>query len=471
MKLEPENIPTKKPRKQKEALDSRVFKDGQIYLYRRQDYKKPIWYCRVKVPQTKGYIIQSTKTADEHEAYVFAQNLFNEALGRVVSGQDISSKRVVLALKEFIEYVEKSEKDNLSRKIKLSLLKRWVNYFGKMRLKDVTTATILDLNQWTSDKSVETQKEKQDKANQAFARKKEEHARKKARKDRKELVQKKPKPIRPFSLSTIKRITNYQRQFLLWCLYRKYIDAMPRFPKQKSDDNRRPHFDLRDYKRLVGYMAKFQNHSNPRIARDRIYLVNYILILSNTGIRVGEARNLKWRDVREISSKTKGARNIALFVTGKTGRREVVARTPEVKEYFKRLMEIRKEEIEEINIRDGLKGKNAKKLTPDDYIFTNRDGSQIGSFKTSFMKLLAEAGVEEDSHGNRRSIYSLRHTYATFRIQENVNHYTLAQNMGTSVEMLEKHYGHTTNVTSAAELTKGGTFKGDQNKSAAIDWI
>jgi hypothetical protein len=69
VKLEPENIPTKKPRKTKEALDSRVFKDGQIYLYRRQDYKKPIWYCRVKVPQAKGYIIQSTKTADEHEAY------------------------------------------------------------------------------------------------------------------------------------------------------------------------------------------------------------------------------------------------------------------------------------------------------------------------------------------------------------------------------------------------------------------
>ncbi len=62
-------------------------------------------------------------------------------------------------------------------------------------------------------------------------------------------------------------------------------------------------------------------------------------------------------------------------------------------------------------------------------------------------------------------------TYATLRIQEGVNHYILAKNMGTSVEMLEKHYGHTTNVTSAAELTKGGTFKGDKNKTSAIDWL
>jgi integrase len=85
--------------------------------------------------------------------------------------------------------------------------------------------------------------------------------------------------------------------------------------------------------------------------------------------------------------------------------------------------------------------------------------------------LLDAAGVTEDSHGDRRSIYSLRHTYATFRIQEGVNHYILAKNMGTSVEMLEKHYGHTTNVTSAAELTKGGTFKGDKNRASAIDWL
>ena len=42
--------------------------------------------------------------------------------------------------------------------------------------------------------------------------------------------------------------------------------------------------------------------------------------------------------------------------------------------------------------------------------------------------------------------------------------------MGTSTEMLEKHYGHTSNVASAAELTKGGNFKNDK-KAKAIDWL
>ena len=70
------------------------------------------------------------------------------------------------------------------------------------------------------------------------------------------------------------------------------------------------------------------------------------------------------------------------------------------------------------------------------------------------MALTKEAGVEFDRDGDRRTIYSLRHTYATFRLQEGVNHYVLARNMGTSVKMLEQHYGHTSNRAMADELTK-----------------
>jgi len=39
------------------------------------------------------------------------------------------------------------------------------------------------------------------------------------------------------------------------------------------------------------------------------------------------------------------------------------------------------------------------------------------------MTLITEAGVEKDREGQRRTIYSLRHTYATFRLHEGVNHY------------------------------------------------
>ena len=87
-------------------------------------------------------------------------------------------------------------------------------------------------------------------------------------------------------------------------------------------------------------------------------------------------------------------------------------------------------------------------------IFAHKDGTPIHSFKKGFNALIHEAGVEFDPHGQRRVIYSLRHTYATFRLQEGVNHYVLARNMGTSVKMLENFYGHTSNRAMASELTK-----------------
>jgi pseudouridine synthase len=97
-------------------------------------------------------------------------------------------------------------------------------------------------------------------------------------------------------------------------------------------------------------------------------------------IRVGEARNLKWRDLREIPP-PKGSNqppDIVLYVTGKTGPREVVARTSDVKEYFKRLLELRTDELEKIAV--GV-GKKSRAISMDDYVFCNRDGTTISSFK------------------------------------------------------------------------------------------
>jgi hypothetical protein len=36
---------------------------------------------------------------------------------------------------------------------------------------------------------------------------------------------------------------------------------------------------------------------------------------------------------------------------------------------------------------------------------------------------------------------------------------------------LPVHFYMQSNVPFAADLTKGGTFKGDKNKASAIDWI
>jgi integrase len=394
---------SKKQRKSKTELDSRSFRDGQIYLYRRADYKKPTWFCRVKVPGAKGYISQSTKTTDEHAAYKFADDLFLRCLARVASGQDISSKRVSVAIKDYINEASALGEPRFSKKLQLQFLQRADQFFGTMSLKDVTTATLLDLNLWLHRRS---------------------------RNGR-------------LTSTSIKRYAMDLKQFFGWCVERSYIDRIPTFPKIKSESNRRPHFDRNDWAKLTAHLCAFAE-GHPWVVRDRTMLANYVMILGETGIRVGEARQLKWRDVREIPSPRRSDRpaDVALYVTGKTGPREVVASTPDVKTNFRRIFELRSEELK-------------RPPSVDDFIFCNRDGSPIASFKKSFAALMKSADVETDSHGNKRTIYSLRHTYATFRLEEGVHQFILARNMGTSVEMLEKHYGHTSNVASADELTKG----------------
>ena len=407
-------------RKPKEILENKVFRDGQIYLFRRADYKKPIWFCRVKIPGAKGYVSQSTKTADEHEAYKFADNLYNRSLVRVIGGQELNGKRVSTAMSEYVETLKLDLTPKFSTKLRIKFLERVAPSFGKLMLSDFTTANIIDLY---------------------------DHMRSIARNG-------------SLASNTIQRYSTDLKQFFSWCIEKGYIQIVPKFPKVKLESNRRPHFDNADYNKLTRYLREYVKHQNQNIVRDRTLLINYVLILANTGIRVGEARNLKWRDVREIEQNTgsNSPADVALVVKGKTGAREVVARTPDVKIYLKRILDMRMTEL-------------GKAPSGDDYIFCSKDGSAIGSFKGAFSTLIKNAGVEFDSHGSRRSLYSLRHTYATFRLQEGVHHFILARNMGTSTEMLEKHYGHTSNIASAAELTKGGTFNGDKKKATAIDWL
>ena len=55
----------------------------------------------------------------------------------------------------------------------------------------------------------------------------------------------------------------------------------------------------------------------------------------------------------------------------------------------------------------------------------------------------------------QRSTYCFRHTYATLRLQEGVDVYFLAEQMGTSVHMIEQHYGHVNTIKHADRVLQG----------------
>src|SRR6202023_4326743 len=67
--------------------------------------------------------------------------------------------------------------------------------------------------------------------------------------------------------------------------------------------------------------------------------------------------------------------------------------------------------------------------------------------------ILDELKLKFDRDGNRRTAYSLRHTYICIRLMEGADIYQIAKNCRTSVEMIEKFYAaHIKNTLDAAAI-------------------
>jgi hypothetical protein len=84
-----------------------------------------------------------------------------------------------------------------------------------------------------------------------------------------------------------------------------------------------------------------------------------------------------------------------------------------------------------------------------------RNGKRPYNFVNAFGDGIREAGMLTNGRdSDERSLYSLRHYYATERLYENMSE-KLAKQMGISPEMIRKHYGHIKTHMYAEELAGG----------------
>jgi integrase len=83
---------------------------------------------------------------------------------------------------------------------------------------------------------------------------------------------------------------------------------------------------------------------------------------------------------------------------------------------------------------------------PEDHVFP---GDQVKLFN----RILDKAKLKTDRDGNKRTAYSLRHTYICMRLMEGADIYQIAKNCRTSVEMIEKFYAaHIKNTLDATAI-------------------
>ncbi|HEV2692195.1 MAG TPA: site-specific integrase, partial [Verrucomicrobiae bacterium] len=106
-----------------------------------------------------------------------------------------------------------------------------------------------------------------------------------------------------------------------------------------------------------------------------------------------------------------------------------------------------------------IRVKKRKQSNPTDLVF--------GKIQRALLnKILDELGLKFDRDGNRRTAYSLRHTYICFRLTQRADIYQVAKNCRTSVEMIEKYYAsHLKNILDAGAINVMQPKKYEENKN------
>jgi integrase len=253
-------------------------------------------------------------------------------------------------------------------------------------------------------------------------------------------LQRKPNSKTVPSSKTLMMEQGVLRQILKYAVETGQLDHLPYMKAKRAKTNRRSAFAVGEYLALIrAARRRAQYERHPRVRRDRLLLELYIRLMIGTGMRVGEARKLRWSDLEFIHT-GKHQETLRLWVNGKTGRRAVIgSRTARLA--VKKLLAFYGHATLAQAQENAL------------WVFTNAKGKRIDTFEVAFKGLIGHCNLTVDRYGQGRTLYCLRHSYATYRLQYGgTDVYLLAKNMGTSVQMIESHYGHVNTTLAASRL-------------------
>ena len=204
----------------------------------------------------------------------------------------------------------------------------------------------------------------------------------------------------------------------------------------------RPWFSPAEYKQLYQASRDYARqpiHKHFRWNAEQVH--DYVLFLANTGLRPDEAKNLQHRDVLIVADEASGQEILEIEVRGKRGVGYCKSMPGAVTTYRRLLARplpglpqghrARRRRSE--NPKDAPVIAEKKYPQPTDPVFP-------GNHVKLFNNLLTRAKLKLDRDGNKRTAYSLRHTYICLRLLEGADIYQVAKNCRTSVEMIQKFY-------------------------------
>ena len=227
-----------------------------------------------------------------------------------------------------------------------------------------------------------------------------------------------------------------------------WISPNAKIPKLKTIGIKsvtRPAFSRAEIDHILAAMPEWTGQG--RLALEKItrpLLRDYVEMLFYTGMRHGtEALGIRWQHVGWHTDK--GVKNLRIWVDGKTGGCWLIAKHAAADAL--RRLHARQSDIAGMDFEQLLTS-NCSQL-----VFRTSDLHQPARIDGMFKRLLKDTGLLRDANGLVRTLYSLRHTYATLELLENsTDIHTLARQMGNSVLMLERHYSKLTATLAAGQL-------------------
>lgn len=435
----------------KEQQGNKIFVDKEfvfetrddVFIYRDGRTKTGNFYVRIYDSNTKKVFTKSLRTRHRTHALVAAETLYREKKDKLMQGVKMVSITPVEMVDMYLEARSKERtnipKTGLVHKSYERLVHQlgyWKRYIAFLKLERVHIEKIdpdigKDFGTWILNQPKEYYSNK------------------------------------PRSRETINHIIAATKK-----MYRdigieeKYItyNEFPKFKYLKVQPDNAPKRDVlteQEYNEITDWMnykyARGASISELEAVKRRVFAL-YFSINYNIGARTKEMLGIRWSDISINPNDTAANKKVNRVIrihpeNSKTGKgRYIVAPIAE------KLDRIRKHYNKIGYIPD-----------KDDYVFINlsktkRDKNiayQTPAMEKRLKQVLELSGMKEklEQDGRHITLYSARHFYCTMRLMKKVDIHTLALNMGTSINYIEKTYSHLTTLMMSEEITKGQGWK------------
>jgi integrase len=458
----------------RDKIESAVY-GSRLLLYKRSDTPNDTWWFRAKVEGHKGYVRRSCRTSNAEIALTYANQKFDELRYKKSNNQSLKELTFEQYFTAYMKRgIERELWTDSRTRYKQGTFERYLNpYMGSKKLADLTQRFVEDYWQWRlaywntgEGKERITYNPKRGKNPKAKTQSTHNAAKRPA-------------------YNTLRAEASLVNEVLKAAIADGFMTlpikisphtAMTREQQREEGWARRDTFTEHEYNTLTTHLYNYAEnrgayksenaHALHMIQRRMLHA--YILFLSSTGLRVGEARQLTWGDLRWDKKTSDGDAVLVVRVRAETTKvnkeREAVSHNSHI-----------------ISIMQKYQNDSAYK-DDENLIFYSAARSNEGCFQVdmsanfkAFLKSVPykdrKDGLLKGEKEKNRTLYALRHLYATFRLKKGVDYMALSTVMGTSPTQLRNHYSHVSGSDIIDAVTLGSPLNEKTNQKQAVQTI